>query len=474
MKVKLIPDINKWDVVYLDHLSEAKRHEILRLSLSELVEKLQSGELKAVDVLHAYQWQALAVHKKTNCLVEPILEAEALALACDAGQRPGPLCGVPVSLKDCYGLKGYDCTVGLARWIDRPFEEDCDIVQVLKKQGAVPFVKTNVPQTMMSVESTNPIFGLTVNPHDTTRTAGGSSGGEAALIAGGGSILGFGMDIGGSVRIPAAMCGIYSLKPVDLRLSEAGCHPILCGQKGVPNCYGPMARDVESLTIAMKALTVDSTMYEVAPATPPVPFRSQIYEDKKRLKIGFFLNNGVFRAFPCMERGVLKARDALEAAGHQLVEYNIGSMGKETYDLFTRNLSADGGAELMCHMKNDAVDGAVRGLKAVYDLNGFQKRIRYHIMRRNHPLYAANLKGFKRAKVSQYVLKCITSVFEYWNLIAETERMRTRVMKEWQSLGMDAVVSPGFGYPALPFATNLDELGATSYTAMYNMLNFTV
>ncbi|KAI0239956.1 Fatty-acid amide hydrolase 1 [Lamellibrachia satsuma] len=303
--------------VQASELSEAKRHEILRLSLSELVEKLQSGELKAVDVLHAYQWQALAVHKKTNCLVEPVLEAEALALACDAGQRPGPLCGVPVSLKDCYGLKGYDCTVGLARWIDRPFEEDCDIVQVLKKQGAVPFVKTNVPQTMMSAESTNPIFGFTVNPHDTTQTAGGSSGGEAALIAGGGSILGFGTDVGGSVRIPAAMCGIYSLKPVDLRLSEAGCHPMLCGQKGVPNCYGPMARDVESLAIAMKALTVDSTMYEVAPATPPVPFRSQIYEDKKRLKIGFFLNTGVFRAVPCMERGVLKARDALEAAGHQ-------------------------------------------------------------------------------------------------------------------------------------------------------------
>ena len=69
------------------------------------------------------------------------------------------------------------------------------------------------------MESTNPIFGLTVNPHDTTQTAGGSSGGEAALIAGGGSILGFGTDVGGSVRIPSAMCGIYCLKPVDLRLS---------------------------------------------------------------------------------------------------------------------------------------------------------------------------------------------------------------------------------------------------------------
>ena len=69
-----------------------------------------------------------------------------------------------------------------------------------------------------SAETTNPVFGPTVNPHDTTRTAGGSSGGEAALIAGGGSILGFGSDIGGSLRIPAAMCGVCSLKPVNMRL----------------------------------------------------------------------------------------------------------------------------------------------------------------------------------------------------------------------------------------------------------------
>ncbi|KAI0239955.1 Fatty-acid amide hydrolase 1 [Lamellibrachia satsuma] len=139
-------------------------------------------------------------------------------------------------------------------------------------------------------------------------------------------------------------------------------------------------------------------------------------------------------------------------------------MGKETFDLWTRNFWADGGVELMCHMKNDAVDGAMRGLKAVYDLNGFQKRIRYHITRRNHPLSAANLKASQGQ----------SSVFEYWNLISETERMRTRVMKEWQSLGLDAVVSPGFGYPALPLDSSLDAWGALSYTTMYNMLNFTV
>ncbi|KAI0242444.1 Fatty-acid amide hydrolase 1, partial [Lamellibrachia satsuma] len=444
-------------------LSEANRHEILLLNLVELVEKLKSSQLKAVDALNAYQWKALEVHKKTNCLIEPILEAEALAQACDDGQRPGPLCGVPVSLKDCYGLKGYDCTVGLARWIDRPFDEDCDIVKVLIKQGAVPFVKTNVPQTMFSVETTNPVFGPTVNPHDTTRTAGGSSGGEAALIAGGGSILGFGSDIGGSLRIPAAMCGVCSLKPVNMRLPEGGSHPIMSGEKAVPISYGPLARDVGSLAIAMKALTVDSTIYEVAPAIPPVPFRSEIFKDKKPLKIGFYLNNGVFRAAPCMERAVLKAKDALEAAGHQLVAYNIGTLGEQTFDLWTRNMGADGGREIMNHMKNDAVDSAMRMMKTLCNLNGLLKRILYHIIRQIYPQLAVILK----ASLGE------SSVFEYWNLVTETERMRTRVMKEWQSLDLDAVICPGFGFPALPLEAIVDALGATTYTSMYNLLNFT-
>ena len=79
------------------------------------------------------------------------------------------------------------------------------------------FVKTFT--SISSVETTNPIFGPTVNPHDTTRSVGGSSGGEGALIAGGGSILGFGSDIGGSLRIPATMCGVCTLKPVSQRLS---------------------------------------------------------------------------------------------------------------------------------------------------------------------------------------------------------------------------------------------------------------
>ena len=121
-----------------------------------------------------------------------------------------------VVVSDCF--QGYDSTIGLAAFVGKPFSETSALVQVLRHQGAIPFVKTNVPQTMLSWECSNPIFGLTTNPHDTSRTVGGSSGGEAALLAAGGSVLGWGSDIGGSIRIPSSMCGVYGIKPTFARL----------------------------------------------------------------------------------------------------------------------------------------------------------------------------------------------------------------------------------------------------------------
>ena len=91
------------------------------------------------------------------------LEADALT-----GPKP-PLHGVPVSLKDQFGVKGYDSTLGCAKFVNEPYTDDCNLVKCLRAAGAIPFVKTNVPQTMISTEATNPIFGITKNPRYLTR-----------------------------------------------------------------------------------------------------------------------------------------------------------------------------------------------------------------------------------------------------------------------------------------------------------------
>lgn len=109
-----------------------------------------------------------------------------------------PLLGIPISIKDQIDVQGYDSSMGFSAKISQPAEQHAAIVQVVVDSGAIPFCKTNVPQTLLSFECGNPVFGKTVSPHSKLHTAGGSSGGEAALLGSDGSPMGLGSDIGGS------------------------------------------------------------------------------------------------------------------------------------------------------------------------------------------------------------------------------------------------------------------------------------
>ena len=134
----------------------------------------------------------------------------------------GPLHGLPVSFKECFQVKGYDFTAGLSKFLFQPAVDDGNPVKAMKEFGAIPFCLTNIPQTMYSYGCSNPIYGNTKNPFDDSRTSGGSSGGEGCLLAMGGSVLGIGTDVGGSVRIPATFCGSAGLRPTSTRFYQVG------------------------------------------------------------------------------------------------------------------------------------------------------------------------------------------------------------------------------------------------------------
>uniref|UniRef100_A0A3Q4G6W2 Fatty acid amide hydrolase n=1 Tax=Neolamprologus brichardi TaxID=32507 RepID=A0A3Q4G6W2_NEOBR len=192
---------------------------------------------------------------------------------------------------------------------------DSVLVQVLKKQGAIPFVKTNLPQGLLSYDCSNPIYGQTVNPHNPQKTSGGSSGGEGALIGGGGSLLGIGTDLGGSIRIPASFCGICGFKPTAGRQSGNFVYCFLFRVKLVLSSPGPMARDVDSLALCMQALLCDH-MFSLDPTVPPLPFNMEIYRTTKPLRIGCLENDGYMHPSPSMARGVREVKALLEQAGH--------------------------------------------------------------------------------------------------------------------------------------------------------------
>ncbi|KAL4242437.1 Amidase signature (AS) superfamily protein, partial [Abortiporus biennis] len=154
----------------------------LHATASEIVKRIEKGEWTAVDVLESYIGRAVKAQEKTNCLTEILFEdARKQAKALDeefarTGNLKGPLHGVPISFKDCFDIVGYDTTMGFTGGINKPAKTNADILTVTKSLGAIPLAKTNLPQTMMFFECTNPIWGRTLNPFSEHHTSGGSSG----------------------------------------------------------------------------------------------------------------------------------------------------------------------------------------------------------------------------------------------------------------------------------------------------------
>ncbi|XP_040190495.1 vitamin D3 hydroxylase-associated protein-like [Rana temporaria] len=435
---------------------------ILDLPLADLIEKLQTGEVTPKTVLSIYMKRALEVTHQVNCLTDYLPECEEQLERLQHETVRGPLYGVPISLKDNYNYKGHASMLGLMKNLDHLAGEDAVIVQVLKRRGAVPFVKTNVPQSMLNYDCSNPVFGQTLNPLNHSKTPGGSSGGEGALLAGRGSILGFGSDIGGSLRFPAAFCGVCTLKPTGNRLSKVGVQSSSPGQKSVTAMVGPIARDVESLVIAMRALLCDD-MFQLDPTVPPVPFNEKVYSGTGPLRIGYYEDDGSTMATPSMRRAVLQTKELLEAAGHQLVPFTPPSLERVLYDLVMKGLLADGGATFLENFKGNLVDPNLKTQVATYSIPSWLKSVLSILVRPFFPRMAKSLQ----------TIRGVSSVKDLWKQHHAVEVYRWELISLWRKEKLDALLCPILG-PALSIGSPGKLSSAISYTVFFNLLDFPV
>ncbi len=191
-------------------------------SAAQIARRVARREVSALEVVQAHIARIEAVNGRLNAVVVPRFdEARTEAAAADdrlaRGEPIGPLHGVPITVKECFHLAGTPASIGLARRQHELSADDGLLVARLRKAGAIVLGKTNLPQLMIWHESDNPVYGRTNNPWDLGRTPGGSTGGEAAIIAARGSPLGLGNDLGGSIRVPCHFCGIHGFKPTSLR-----------------------------------------------------------------------------------------------------------------------------------------------------------------------------------------------------------------------------------------------------------------
>lgn len=251
-------------------------YTILNAGTRTLVANVQSGKWKASSVLRAYTRAALEAHARTNCITEVLVdEARRGAEAwdnLDFKAIPGPeqpLFGMPVSLKDTVSVAGYDACIGYSAWVGNPIHADSALVHLLRKAGATLYVKTAIPTTLLSFEARSAVFGQCTNPHNPLFSPGGSSGGEAALLALGGSRIGIGTDVAGSVRVPAHYSGVYAVRASAGRFLKSGNRTSMPGQEGVPAVCSPMARTLDDLetfweaVMHMKPWTYDHSVSKV-------------------------------------------------------------------------------------------------------------------------------------------------------------------------------------------------------------------
>ncbi|KAL5325846.1 hypothetical protein ACEPPN_006980 [Leptodophora sp. 'Broadleaf-Isolate-01'] len=292
-----------------------------------LLEHLASGKFTSIAVTTAFCKRAAIAQQLVSCLTEVFFE-EALARAkyCDEylakeGKTLGPFHGLPISLKDSFNIKGVASTIGFTSFIAKgPDSADSPLVTILLSKGAVLYVKTNIPQTMMTADSHNNIFGRTLNPTRLSLSAGGSSGGEGALSALHGSILGVGTDIAGSIRIPAFCNGVIGFKPSTRRIPFGGqTSPAREGSFGIAPCAGPICRNVDDAEYFMRQV-LDYDCWTLDESVVPLPWTSKSTggEDRK-LRLGFMLEDKHFPLHPAMQRIMQTVVSIVESANHTLI-----------------------------------------------------------------------------------------------------------------------------------------------------------
>lgn len=237
---------------------------------TSLVGALRRGAIRAPELTELYI-RRIERHDRTlnAVVVRDYTRAREQAVGAEHARGRGehlPLLGLPITLKESINVTGLHTTCGVPDWKAFISQHDAPVATRTRAAGAVLLGKTNVPPMLADWQSANPIYGRTNNPWDLTRTPGGSSGGSAAAIAAGLSALEVGSDIGGSIRVPAAFCGIYGHRPSETLLPRSGQFPMppLPNPAVVMGVQGPLARGAEDLELALSVLAGPEVGEDVA------------------------------------------------------------------------------------------------------------------------------------------------------------------------------------------------------------------
>ncbi len=413
---------------------------IVQASAGALAAAIRAKRLTSVQVVDAHLARIAAVNPKLNAVVQLTDDAARRgAVEADAalarGEVHGPLHGVPVTIKDTLETAGVICTGGTLGRAHYVPTADATAVARLRAAGAIMLGKTNVPELAGALETDNLVYGRTNNPYDLARTPGGSSGGEAAIIAACGSPLGIGTDAGGSIRAPAHYCGLAALKPTAGRVPRTGQFPRPLGVRSSVFHPSLIARHVADLALALPIVAgPDGHDYAIV----AMPIGDMRAVDLKTLKLAFYDDDGASTPTPEIKDAVRVSVAALKAAGVATTERRPPG-AQDTVTVYYDMSRGDGGAGTRAFLKSIGTD-------------------------RISPLFEQSLTT--RSAPAMADTTAALAAFNRWDAYRNT---LLAFMGDY-----DAILSPVLPYVAVPHGTSFEpaKQAGVGYVQMHNLTGF--
>ncbi|KAI5949283.1 hypothetical protein KGF54_005518 [Candida jiufengensis] len=406
-----------------------------------LLADLKSKKISCVEVLKAYMTAAIIASKLTNCIVE-FLPKESFEFAKSLDEnyeskKDLPLYGLPFSIKEMIPIKGRSITHGSLCYLDRIVDYNADIINILQKSGAYPFVRTTNPQSLMMLECVSYQHGRTVNAFNSDLTSGGSSGGEGVLNGLYASPFGLGSDIGGSIRIPAAFNGIYGLRTTLGRIPTADYFSCNLGSTTILSVTGPLSRSLSMVELVMKTI-IDSKPELIDPSLTSIPWKDTA-KPQKKYRIGILKSDGIVNPTPPVSRALEIAETKLKDLPNiEVIEYKPFNQEK-VMEILSKIYFEDGAQDFLNTVKET---GEPILTQTTWAIDG-AKDLTMH---------------------EQW----------YWNL--EKEKFRKDYLKHWMSYtnsdgeNLDAIIAPV--YPNV--APRHEQGQYWNYSCTYNLLDYPV
>jgi fatty acid amide hydrolase len=448
--------------------------KLLSMPITHLVAAQVRGDVTAVQIVECYLRRAREIDTATNCFTCWVPEALDEARRCDqylsesGGKTLGRLHGIPCTIKDHYAMKGLPVTMGLKTLRERMEKSggsrhDALAVLALRSAGAVPIAKTNMTQQGETWGGGNPAYGDSLNPWNTLRTTGGSSSGEGAAVGSSASAFGIGSDVGGSVRCPAAFCGVAGFKPTAQRFSFSSDdgrtilnHP---GDYGVLATGGPLAKHVSDLAEILRVCWAeDSPMLNIDTRMPPIPFNDDILASTRPLTIGFHIGEGYTHPAPCpsVVRITERVIESLRSAGHNLVPFDPSTVVPFS-DLHPVLLAQYGVGIRPDATRRPEPSGQRDGNYSSTSTDTSVDKI--------HP----DLAGMSlAARGPGTLLPVASSIHEYHDVIAMRDRQRDTLNRAWREMGLDVLICPAWAFPAPPVEEVRNLAAAVWTTQVWN------